>query len=120
MLKKSQHFSTKIRLDTPFTPPIFYLSTQELFVLLLTPKKLSRRKSAEFFYFRSHPGLKTIKKPAKRIRFADKLTKIIKPFIFWEAGPRQESRDCRQTGQPSASIHLQPARARGHRLHGPA
>ena len=120
MLKKSQHFSTKIRLDTPFTPPIFYLSTQELFVLLLTPKKLSRRKSAEFFYFRSHPGLKTIKKPAKRIRFADKLTTIIKTFIFSGEEPRPKSRGCRQTGRPSASIRLQPATAHGHRLHGQA
>ena len=41
MLKNSQHFSAKINATPLFHPLIFYLYSQELFVLLLTPKKLS-------------------------------------------------------------------------------
>ena len=72
MLKNSQRFSLKVLPKGLFYPLIFYLIVQELFVLLLTPKKLSRRKSAEFFCFIKF----NIKKPAKRDFFADKLTKL--------------------------------------------
>ena len=41
MLKNSQHFSRKISKQPLFRRFFFYLYTQELFVLLLTPKKLS-------------------------------------------------------------------------------
>ena len=41
MLKYSQHFSRKIGLCPLFYAFFFYLCVQELFVLLLTPKKLS-------------------------------------------------------------------------------